>query len=589
MKINNKLIVVLFLFVITLISYINIFQNEFAWDDVFFIEENIHIKDLENIPGFFTEPSPGNLYRPLRSVFYTLNYQIWEINTFGYHLNSILLNFLVAIVLFFITLKITNKTAFSFVVSLFFATHPIHTARITNMTAAFDLYGILFMLVSFLFYIIYTQKREKNYFYLSIISFLLAIFSSEEAITLILILFLYDISFNYDFNFNNVKKLLKKYIPFILITAFYLIIRFLVLKQIGRGEIYFQHSFFGTFLTTFKIFIQYIIILFLPINLTIERYVKFETSLLSINFLISLFLLLVILFFFIKSYKRSKIMFFSIGWFFITLLPFSNIFPQITIMADRYLYLSSYGFVLLLTFLIFKINKIKIIKKYANVVIILIVILLSSFYVNSTIQRNSEWKDNYTILSSDAEKNPFGTRIQHALALHYRENKDYETALAHANRAVELASKNYNAYENLGTINAYQKNYDDAIIYYNKAIELNPKFYLANNNLGLVYSYISDFNNSVLYLKKAIEINPKLSKAHNDLGTVYANMGEIDLAINEIKVAIELNPYEIDYYYNIAIIYEFLENNEDAMYYLNKGLEIDSENEKINKKLESLR
>src|SRR3989344_7225577 len=494
MKVNKNLAIVFFLFVAVLISYLNIFPNDFAWDDFFFIVDNIHIRSLDEIPGFFAEPSTGHLYRPLRSVFYAVTYQIWQLNVFGYHLNSFLLHFFVAILLFFITLKITDKAAFSFVAALFFAAHPVHTARITNMTAAFDAYGILFLLLSFFLYILFSKNGNENkkYFYwLSVFFNLLALFSSEEAITLILILFLYDFSFNYKLNLNNAGTLLKKYMPYVIVTVFYLIIRFLVVERIGRGEFYFEHSLAGTFLTTIKVFVQYIIILFLPFGLTEERYVKFDTAFISTGFIISLAALLLIFFFFIKSYKKSKIVFFSIGWFFITLLPFSNLVPQFTIMADRYLYLPSYGFVLLLTLSIFQINKIRLIKKYSNVIVVLLVLLITSSYTVLTIQRNAEWKDEFTLLSSDVEKNPLGTRLHHALALYYRDRGDYETALAYANRAVELASKNYNAYENIGTINAYKKNYDEAIKFYSKALELNPDFYLAANNLGLVYSYLA--------------------------------------------------------------------------------------------------
>jgi len=72
------------------------------------------------------------------------------------------LHFFITILLFFITLKITEKAAFSFVAALFFAAHPIHTARVTNMTASFDIYGILFLLLSFLFYILFSKNNDKK-------------------------------------------------------------------------------------------------------------------------------------------------------------------------------------------------------------------------------------------------------------------------------------------------------------------------------------------------------------------------------------------------------------------------------------------
>lgn len=578
MKLNKNAIFVALLFLAVLASYFNIFQNEFVWDDFFFITDNIHIQDLRNIPDFFTQPSTGDLYRPIRQVFYAVNYQIWGLNTFGYHLNSILLHFFVTALFYFITLKLTNKHGFSFIAALLFATHPVHAERITNMTATFDVFGILFLLLAFFFYMIFSQKKNKNYFYLSIISYIIALFSSEEAITLILILFLYDFVFNYKIDINNVKLLFKKYLPYIAITLFYLIVRFLVLHKIGRTESYFEQSFFGTLLTTTKIFAQYISILFFPYDITIERVVRFETTILSITFLISLLLLIFVFFLFVKSYKKSRILFFSIGWFFITLLPFSNLVPQFTIMADRYLYLPSFGFVLFLTFLIFSIDNTKVdpIKRHSNYILIILFLLITSFYIIVIIKTNYEWKDNFTLLSANLEKSPLGTRTHYAVALHYRSQGDYETAEKYALRAIELASRNYHAYENLGTINAYQKNYDKSIEYYKKAIKLSPTFYLAHNNLGLVYSYIGDFNQSIFYLNKAIEIDQKLSKAYNDLGTVYGQMGEFDKAIGLISKAIEINPSEGSYYSNLAVIYEFLGDKKEAEELLEKASELKS-------------
>jgi Tfp pilus assembly protein PilF len=558
-KISKKALMVLALLGVVVLNYANIFQNDFAWDDKFFIVDNIHIRDMRNIPAFFAEPSPGNLYRPLRSVFYTLTYSVWRLNVFGYHLNSLMLHFLVTLLLFLITLKITNNSVISFAASLLFTAHPIHTARITNMTAAFDVFGIVFMLTALFFYILFSKNGKIKYAALSIASYCIALFSSEEALTLILLLFLYEFSFNCSINMKNARMLLKRCVPYIIVTFFYLAARWAVLHQIGRGSEYFGHTFLGTMLTTLKVFAKYIIVLLLPTNLTIDRVVKFETSVFSVSFLAHFALLLVALAFFAKSHGKQKLAFFSIGWFFITLLPFSNIFPQITIMAERYLYLPSYGFCLFLAFLIFSINRARILK-HRRAISISLVILITATYTILTIQRNAEWRDDFTLLNS-AVNGISGTKANNALALYYRRIGDYENAEKYATKAIMLGSKNYKAYENLATIYAYQKRYNLSILYYKKAIGLKPDFYLAHNNLGLVYSYMGNFNNSLYYLKKAIEINPRLSKAYNDIGIVYAKRGEFGKAIENINKAIDLNPYDESYRHNLAVVQEFIENS----------------------------
>ncbi len=593
MKVSKNLTAVLILAAVVFISYGNIFQNEFAWDDFYFIADNIHIREMGKIPSFFTEPSTGDLYRPIRGTFYALTYKIWGLDVFGYHLNSILVHLAATLLIYFITLKITEKNSLSFIAALFFAAHPVHTERITNMTGAFDAYGIIFLLVAFLFYAIFSKSKSQKYFVFSNIFYFLALFSSEEAITLIPLLFLYEFSFNradYNISWINIKLLLKRYIPFIAITLLYLLIRFIVVGKAGRAETYFNESFFGTLLTTVKIFVQYIMILFFPAGLVTERYVEFETSIFSFAFLISLAALLLLFFFFIKSYKKSKIIFFLIGWFFITLMPFSNILPQYTIMAERYLYLPSYGFFLFLAFLILSVEKINftnpdIVKKYSKAAIIVIVLALASSYTFLTIQRNSEWKDNFTLLSKTAERNPYGTRTYQSLALHYRGQGDYGKASEHALKAVELSSKNYHAYENLGTISAYNKNYQQAIYYYTRSLEIAPDYYLALNNLGLVYSYIGDFNNSFYYLNKAIKAEPKLAKAYNDLGAVYGQTGKFDEGIKQISRAIGINPYEASYYKNLAVIYQHLGDMAESERLMEKSLEIGAAQKEIKERL----
>jgi len=586
MKLDKNLVIILILSAVVLINYVNIFPNEFVFDDRGFIVENIHIKAIKNIPSFFVEPSASNLYRPLRSTFYTIHYSIWKNNTFGYHLNSLILHFLVTLLLFFITLEVTQKKAFSFVVSLLFAAHPIHTSRVTNMTATFDIYGILLMLLSFFFYIIFFKSKKKHLYFLSIIFYVFALFSSEEAITLVFILLLYDLSFNYKINVNTFKSLFKKYIPYIFVSIFYLIVRFSVLHQIGRTETYFAESFLVTQLTTVKVFAHYLFLLFFPIKLSVYKNIKAVTSVLDPYFLISLLVLLLGLFLFIRFYKKSRIAFFSIGFFFITLLPFSNIFPQITIIADRYLYLPSYGFCLFLAFLIFELRNLNIVKKHSKTIIVVFIIAILSSYTFLTIQRNTEFRDSITLFQNVIQKDPGkGTMAHVALAEHYMRIKDYDNAINYSFKALELQPNNFYAYKNLGRINAELKNYSLAIYYYEKSLEIRPDLYQSYNNLGLIYSYVGYFDKSIAYLTKAVEMNPEISKAHNDIAIVYAKVGKFDLAINEINKAIEINPYDADYYYNLAVIYEFLEENRKAEELLIKALELEPDNEKIKNKL----
>jgi len=231
-------------------------------------------------------------------------------------------------------------------------------------------------------------------------------------------------------------------------------------------------------------------------------------------------------------------------------------------MADRYLYLPSYGFCIFLALVIFNLKDIEILKKHSKIIILSLIIVILCFYTFLTIQINTEWHDQFTVLNAAIEKNKGkGTMAHAALAEYYTEIGDYNNAIKYSVSAVQLLPDNFYAYKNLGRIYAELKNYSLAIHYYKKSLEIKPDLYQSYNNIGLVYSYINDFDNSVFYLKKAIEIDPKLSKAHHDIATVYARIGEFELAEEEFKKAIELNPYDEGYRENYRVFQDFLETN----------------------------
>jgi len=204
---KNKIVIyVLLIVLLSLVSYINVFKNEFVWDDHVFILDNQDIRSFSNIPLFFSEDVDG-LYRPLRSLHYTFVYSIAGKNEFFYHLNSVFLHILISVLVFFVIFNIIGKKNISLVAALIFAAHPIHTGRVTNITAGFDLLGIFFMLLSFYLYVKYSKLNKINYFIASLILFILALFASEEAITLPLIVILYEFCFNRE-KFG--RKFLKK-------------------------------------------------------------------------------------------------------------------------------------------------------------------------------------------------------------------------------------------------------------------------------------------------------------------------------------------------------------------------------------------
>src|SRR3989338_1933161 len=574
---------------VSLISYINIFKNEFVWDDHVFILENADIRSFSNLPLFFSHDVDG-LYRPLRSLYYTFIYSIGGKNEFLYHLSSLFFHIMISILVFFIIYEITNRKGIALITSMIFAAHPIHTERVANITASFDMLGILFMLLSFYLYIRFSKSGDKKYFFFSLLFLLIAIFSSEEAVTLPLLIVLYEFCFNKKEFVDNAaikNNIIKNYAPYFIIVFFYIAARIIVVGFRGRVEEYLAGNFFLTMLTMLKAYIYYIYLLIAPINLTLFHDIQPATSLFDLKVLISLLILASIIAFTIKN-RKNAVLFFSVFWFFITLIPFSNLLPLQAFMAERYLYVPSLGFSLLSSYMFFSIfnynfknDKYKKIKK--NGMLIFIVALLA-FYVFSTISRNNDWKDNMTLWGKTIETNPSNSRAHDNLGFTYERIGETEKALQEFEIAIKLQPDNFRALANLGVAYAKFGFYNKSIIALEKSIEIRG-YYKTYDKLGLIYDELNMENEAIERFKKAIKLNLRYAKAHNDLATVYGKIGEFDLALEEFNEAVKIDKDYADAHFNKGILLEFLGEEVKAREEFNIAIRLEPENELYGQKL----
>ncbi len=587
-KINKSLVAVLLIIFLSVIVYGNIFQNEFVWDDHTFILDRPEIKSFSNIPGFFTT-DVDNTYRPLRSVNYAIIYSIFKKNPFGYHLNALLLHILISILVYFIILKLIDKRNVALVASLLFALHPIHTGRVTNMTAGFDLLGIFFFLLSFYFYIIFSKEKKINYFVYSLIIFVIGLFASEEAAILPFAIILYEFCFNGKFfGKENLKKnILKFHVPFFALLIGYVVLRFFVLGIVGRVSEYESPGLFFTSITMAKVFVGYIFLLISPLNLKLFYEVNVADSIFNFDILLSIVALVLILLFTIKRY--NKVVFFCVFWFFITLVPFSNLIPLVVLMAERYLYLPSLGFCFLIGFVFDKIYNWDLdedVRKKIRVGLIAFIVLLLLSYSFAVVKRNAEWRDNLSLWTETVKDSPYSSRAHDNLGFTYEQAGDYKKAIIEFDKAVKLMPGNYRAHTNLGVALAKVGLYNLSIKELEVSIKINPHHYKTYNKLGLVYSEIKDYDAALDNLAQAVKLNPRYAKGYNDLGTVYGKLGKFNASLNSFETAIKIDKDYGDAHYNLGVLHGFLGEEELALRELRIAVGLEPENELYKKKLE---
>lgn len=168
--------------------------------------------------------------------------------------------------------------------------------------------------------------------------------------------------------------------------------------------------------------------------------------------------------------------------------------------------------------------------------------------------------------------------IYQAMATTYASLGRYDAAVSSIEEAIRRDPKNPSVYESLASVYVGQGKLEETIVQLKKARGLraelkvegdanpHPYYYLGSS---YVIRYMrkddeSDFNEAVKALNEAIKIRPKFAMAYNALGVAYEKHRDADEALANYKKAAEIDPKNPEHVANMAYVYYFLKNNDDA-------------------------
>jgi tetratricopeptide (TPR) repeat protein len=574
--IKKRVVVASMIIIIALgsVIYSNSLNGKFIWDDDLLIKDNIYIKNWSNLTKIFTEDMGAGtavrtgFYRPLQIFTYMIDYSLWRLNVRGYHLTNIILHILVALgIYWFINILFADKVL-SLLTSLFFVVHPIHTEAVAYISGRADSLAVLFMLLCFIFYIKNLQLNSIKLYIATILSYTLALLSRENSLILPLLLLLYHYAFK--------KKLkVREFLSLVSIVFAYILLRTLVLKSSPANIL--QSSIAG-FVTLFQrtpgFFVaitNYLRLLFFPSNLHME-YGMQSFSLTDPKAILGIAILFLLIFFTLRTKNTHKLVFFSLSWLIITLLPHSNLYPINAYIAEHWLYMPSIGFFLLLAQGLNFLHRRKEWRKFIMVFIISLLVIYSYL----TIKQNDYWKEPIAFYERTLKYAPGSVKMFDNLGNAYKDINKYAEAINMYKKAMELNPLAVEAYNNLGYVYQQLGKNEEAMVLYKKAIEIDPSCAKAYNNLGNAYRDINKQQEAITLYKRAIELNPLAVEAYNSLGNAYCSINKYDEAITLYKKVIELNPLAVEAYNNLGNAYLGLTRYKEAIASYRKAIEIDT-------------
>jgi len=549
------------LMLLCLIVYYNSLSNGFVYDDFGSIVENRYIKQpgkfLASLfnQSYFKMAGLEASYRPVASLSYLLIYSIAELNPFYYHLTSLLLHTLNAILVYCLANFILQNRLRAMIAGCLFASHPVLTEAVNAIDFNDDLLATFFYLSALLLYMRLKAERARfniGVYCLSLFFYLLGLLSKEMAITLPAIILLYDLMLRdadrdqptFKQLLNILKKRASIYSGYIAVTLFYLFLRFFLFHNPGES----LKSSYGSLLERIiylpgHIF-SFIGLIIFPTNLNADYVFTYPDSFFNSLNLVGFAAVMGLAGTSFFIYRYSKEIFFGIWWCFITLFPVSNLIEIYHPLAERYLYLPLIGFCLVVPVIIYGLAGRLITKPpRANMVSMILILVIISFYSTATIARNSDWQNNFSLWSKTVQTSPNSLVARGGFGRAYQERGMLDEAREQFEIAIKLYPSHHKSYYNLGLIYHQQGDLKRAMEYFNRSVSLNPEFIKGHYNLGTLYAQQGLIDMAIRHYAKVVELDPEIVEAHYNLGMAYAMQRKLKPAISEWEKVLQLDPH----------------------------------------------
>lgn len=526
-KLENKSLFMLILFIVSFLIYVPALKAPFFWDDYISIPEIQPYRGIEHTES-----------RPLRMFSFYYDKILWGKNPAGYHFTNVFLNSVVVVLVFMFLNIITENNISSFIISMLFAFHPLHTETVIWIKNRTEILFLLFFMLSFIFY-------HKKKIWLSVISFVFCALSKETSVIFPVFLTVYIYMYLKDRNY-------KITVPFYIIAVARGIYSLLYAEKIvGQGD---TGGFFNHINLVLNTFGFYLSKLLLPYKLLVDWQI-------SVNFSLIYFLLFagLISVLFIKNLDKN-IKFF-IGLTFISILPYSNIiFIAGRPIGEQRMYLAVLGFAGLVYYAV---EKFVTNRKVFNSVLSLLILL----YGTRTYTRALEWQ-NPVLLWQQAEKNfPNSARIKYNLGSIYYDKGDYENAKKYFYEALKNSDDEESQVLTLNSLALIHMKEND-LVNASKILErlINVKTNPAvMYNLGLVYIKMKEYKKAADILEKTRKLIPQAKEVYNNLAVCYMNLNMPDKAAEVLKDIIRIYPDYRNGIYNLIVIYKKSGRKQEAL------------------------
>ncbi len=613
-------------FFLGILLYANTLTHEFTQDDAIVIYDNMYttqgIKGLSGLftkdtfYGFFKEDGKAKLvsggrYRPFTPAMFALEWQIIGKKPWLGHFMNIFLYGLLCFMIYKVMVSLfchredsDRMRYLALVTALLYAAHPIHTEAVANIKGRDEIVSMMGAILALYAFVKYIDTAKINYLFLAAVSFFIGLMSKENTITYLAVIplalyFFRDLSF-----LQSVKKSAFLVVPVII----FLIIRASILgNDFGGTPMELMNNPFlkivdGRYVafsggekmaTIIHTLGRYVQLLIFPHPLTHDYYPRhidmmtFGQPRVLLDGLMYILMAVIA----VKGWAKKSIVSFGILYFFITLSIVSNIvFPIGTNMSERFMFMPSLGFAMVLGYLLVKL--VYDYKGHTALLSVCAIILL--LYGSKTVTRNQVWESDFELFTTDVHTSRNSAKVLNAaggsLVDKYGQNENKEVrekhlvqAMEYLDRATEIHPTYKNAYLLKGNAHFFIGSYEKAVEAYDTALKIDPNFSDALKNQAIALREAGkyagekqgDMTKATLYLEKSYQMAPQDMGTVRLLGVLNGVKGNHLEAFKFFKAVSDAQPENANAYLDLSTAYRNLGDQENAEKYFQKAISLD--------------
>jgi len=584
---------------VTFVLYSGSLSFDFVWDDLPQIVNSPIIRSWSNLPRAFGSDLWYHVarhqvyYRPLFVAWSMLNYTLFGLRPWGWHLGAILLHVGAVVSVFLLVRRLGLEYWTAALAALIFAVHPVHIEPVTWVSAASDSLLTMFAALAFTAFLRgrdSAQKQNVAWWVASLALLACALLTKEMAVVFSALVGIYSWLHPANRRASPGRRLGSAALeaaPYALVTLAYALLRKHALLQ-ATGQFDPNHGLMDVVRTLPLVLAVYLRQLVLPIGITGLYYTPYVTTAVLSQIVLPVIVLAAVVagLWYWNRREGNSIVAFAGLWLLIALAPalYLRNFGNGDFVRDRYMYMPSIGFAILASLALRHLPSIK--SWNAQTAQIAAVVVLCGAYGVASLAQQVYWGSDLLLLVRGQSLYPGNPYTMAGLAKEYSQRgaNDQAIALAEAvvrdhpeygygplalaesyiragrfaegrtwlNRVNPDYAKSEVGMAGVAGLYGQMGDYDRALALCSEILEKEPNLYSALYNCGNIHLIDGQYKEAEQLLSRAVELDPEAAAPKHFLGRALFKDGRNVEAQGYLSQAVAMNPGVWDYHYWLA-------------------------------------